>query len=192
MRILMLIRAKNGFHQLHIHFVALQVFCWKDTMPEFATYHFLLKPGWKWKASKRTEIKWGSPVFPIDWKNQENERRRWFPRTRLLYQMAFLNSLAFWAGIPGMIERFSMKKFDEPFFDPKRIGKSGTKFLTLLSGKNLVPQWAVHLSRCPFAEFLAGNFLKLLNASRPSRTPKYSTEKAKDDVFNFLKEKKRV
>ena len=66
------IRGEEWLPSAPLHVLLYEAFGWKDTMPQFVHLPLLLKPTGKGKLSKRDGKKLGFPVFPMEWKDNED------------------------------------------------------------------------------------------------------------------------
>ena len=66
------IRGEEWLPSAPLHVLLYEAFGWKDTMPYFVHLPLLLKPTGKGKLSKRDGKKLGFPVFPMEWKDNED------------------------------------------------------------------------------------------------------------------------
>jgi len=168
--------------QLHFHVFALQVF-WAGKTPclNFCTsLPLLLKPDGMESFPSRTEIKLGFPVFPIEFgKIKKMERLRCF-RDKVLYQIAFLNFLAFLAN-PGHWSRdFLNGRIDRSIFqfetelgsqEPQVLGKKPifgafkAKWFTMSSTSTIVP---LRFGRLPYADAAAAG-LSSINGKKKKK-----------------------
>ncbi len=125
MKITHVIRGEEWLSSTAHHVLMYQFLGWDA--PIFAHLPLILKPTGKGKLSKRDGAKFGFPVFPMDWKQSEEEVYIGFKEVGFLPD-ALLNFLAFLGWNPGddrelltvneLIEAFSIDK----------IVKSGAKF----------------------------------------------------------------
>ena len=126
MEISHVIRGEEWLSSTPHHVLMYQAFGWEDGMPEFAHLPLILKPTGKGKLSKRDGAKFGFPVFPLDWQD-EQETVPGFRETGFL-PGALINFLAFLGWNPGTEQEI----FDEQglieAFDIERIIKSGARF----------------------------------------------------------------
>ncbi len=96
------------------------------TPPQFAHLPLILKPEGNGKLSKRDGAKLGFPVFPIEWK-EENETHLGF-RELGYYPMAMNNFLAQLGWTPKSEEELlSMEELIEQF-DLEKVHKAGARF----------------------------------------------------------------
>jgi glutamyl-tRNA synthetase len=87
----------------------------------------ILKPDGKGKLSKRDGDQLGFPVFPLNWKSQENEIYPGY-REQGYLPGAFINMLAFLGWNPGTEqELFDLHELTDSF-SLERVNKSGARF----------------------------------------------------------------
>ncbi|TAF64444.1 MAG: glutamate--tRNA ligase [Cytophagales bacterium] len=132
MKITHVIRGEEWLPSAPLHVLLYQYLGWENVMPRFAHLPLLLNPDGKGKLSKRKAKEYGFPVFPLEWKEiDENSKEEiWLPgyKEQGYLPEALLNFLALlgWSpgtnqeifGIDEMIENFSLE----------RINKAGVKF----------------------------------------------------------------
>jgi glutamyl-tRNA synthetase len=122
------IRGEEWLPSAPLHVLLYKYLGWKDKMPEFAHLPLILKPDGNGKLSKRDGDRLGFPVFPIEWKNPENNEISSGYRESGYSPHAFINMLAFLGWNPGTPkEIFSMDELINEF-SLKRVGKAGAKF----------------------------------------------------------------
>lgn len=126
MKISHVIRGEEWLPSLALHVLLYKAFDWKA--PEFAHLPLLLKPVGKGKLSKRDGDKFGFPVFPLEYTNEQtNEVSRGY-REDGYFPEAFINMLAFLGWNPGTEqELFSLEELVAAF-SLERVSKSGAKF----------------------------------------------------------------
>lgn len=125
MRISHVIRGEEWLSSTPHHVYLYRAFGWADGMPVFVHLPLILKPSGKGKLSKRDGAKFGFPVFPLNWVNEEVYDG--FRETGFL-PGAVINFLALLGWHPeDDREMFSLKELSEAFEIP-RISKSGAKF----------------------------------------------------------------
>jgi glutamyl-tRNA synthetase len=66
------IRGEEWLPSAPLHVLLYEAFGWKESMPDFVHLPLLLKPTGKGKLSKRDGKKLGFPVFPMEWKDNED------------------------------------------------------------------------------------------------------------------------
>lgn len=127
MEITHVIRGEEWLPSLPLHIMLYKAFGWEDTMPQFAHLPLILKPTGKGKLSKRDGDALGFPVFPLEWKNSDDEIFSGYREWGYLPE-AFVNMLALLGWNPGTEqEKFSVEELIKEFsFD--KINKSGARF----------------------------------------------------------------
>jgi glutamyl-tRNA synthetase len=125
MEITHVIRGEEWLSSTAHHVLMYRFFDW--TPPTFAHLPLILKPSGQGKLSKRDGAKFGFPVFPMDWNQEDEETFPGFKEQGFL-PAALLNFLAFLGWNPGDDrEMMSLEELIEAF-DVDRIVKSGAKF----------------------------------------------------------------
>ena len=126
MKISHVIRGEEWLPSLPLHIALYNAFDW--SVPKFAHLPLILKPIGKGKLSKRDGEKLGFPVFPLEYKNEQNsEIARGYKEDGYLPE-AFINMLALLGWNPGTEqELFSLEELTE-LFSIDRVSKSGAKF----------------------------------------------------------------
>lgn len=125
MKISHVIRGEEWLPSLPLHYLLYRAFGWET--PEFAHLPLILKPSGNGKLSKRDGDKLGFPVFPLEWKNAEEETSSGYREDGYLPE-AVINMLAFLGWNPGTEqELFSLEELIENF-DLKKVNKAGAKF----------------------------------------------------------------
>ena len=128
MNISHVIRGEEWLPSAPLHVLLYKYLGWEDKMPEFAHLPLILKPDGNGKLSKRDGDRLGFPVFPIEWKNPQNNEISLGYRESGYYPDAFVNMLAFLGWNPGNPkEIFSMEELVDEF-TLQRVGKAGAKF----------------------------------------------------------------
>lgn len=126
MKITHVIRGEEWLPSAPLHVLLYKYLGWENEMPRFAHLPLILKADGNGKLSKRDAEKHGFPVFPLQWKNGDEELEGF--REAGYLPDALLNFLAFLGWNPGtQQEIFSRDELIEAF-SIERIGKSGTKF----------------------------------------------------------------
>ncbi|WP_457615985.1 glutamate--tRNA ligase [Lutibacter sp.] len=126
MKITHVIRGEEWLPSLPLHIALYQAFGWD--IPEFAHLPLILKPVGKGKLSKRDGDKLGFPVFPLEYKNEENNEISRGYKEDGYFPEAFINMLALLGWNPGTEqELFSLEELIQAF-DLSRVSKSGAKF----------------------------------------------------------------
>lgn len=125
MEITHVIRGEEWLSSTAHHVLMYQYFGWEA--PTFAHLPLILKPTGKGKLSKRDGAKFGFPVFPLEWKQNEEETYAGFREDGYLPE-AVINFLALLGWNDGTDEEmFSLEELIK-VFDPRRIVKSGARF----------------------------------------------------------------
>jgi len=128
MKISHVIRGEEWLPSAPLHVLLYKYLGWEEKMPEFAHLPLILKPEGNGKLSKRDGDRLGFPVFPVEWKNPENDEISSGYRESGYTPEAFINMLAFLGWNPGTSkEIFSMDELIDEF-SLNRVGKSGAKF----------------------------------------------------------------
>ena len=128
MKISHVIRGEEWLPSTPIHILLYQFFGWENEMPQFAHLPLLLRPDGNGKLSKRDGDRLGFPVFPLDWKNPNNEETASGYREKGFFPQPFINMLALLGWNPGdNQEIFTMEELIQSF-SLERIGKAGAKF----------------------------------------------------------------
>lgn len=124
MRISHIVRGEEWLSSTPLHVYLYRFLGWEAEMPIYAHLPLILRPDGKGKLSKRDGAKFGFPVFPLDWKEQEIEG---FDGWGFLPE-AVLNFLAFlgWTA-PDDKEICSMEELIASF-SLKQVHKSGARF----------------------------------------------------------------
>lgn len=128
MKISHVIRGEEWLPSAPLHVLLYQYLGWSDSMPKFAHLPLLLKPDGNGKLSKRDAQKHGFPIFPLEWKlNDEDAGLKGFREEGYLKD-AFVNFLALLGWNPGTEEEiFSMDQLINQF-SLERVSKAGAKF----------------------------------------------------------------
>ncbi|MDC0584799.1 glutamate--tRNA ligase [Bacteroidales bacterium] len=127
MKISHVIRGEEWLPSLPLHVLLYEALGWTKEAPEFAHLPLILKPTGKGKLSKRDGDKGGFPVFPLEWKNKEEEISSGY-REEGYFSDSFINMLAFLGWNPGTEQEvFSMDELIEAF-SLERVGKAGARF----------------------------------------------------------------
>lgn len=128
MEITHVIRGEEWLPSTALHVLLYRAFGWEDTMPAFAHLPLLLNPNGKGKLSKRDGAKFGFPVFPLRWEDQEKGEVAAGFREDGYLPAALVNFIAFLGWNPGTEQEiFSLEELVEAF-DLARINKSGARF----------------------------------------------------------------
>ena len=126
MRITHVIRGEEWLSSTGHHVLLYRAFGWEGEMPAFAHLPLILKPTGKGKLSKRDGAKFGFPVFPMLWKDAEED----YPGFRDMGFLpeAVINFLALLGWNPGTEqELFSLGELVEAF-GLDRVAKAGARF----------------------------------------------------------------
>ena len=176
------IRGEEWLPSLALHYLLYDAFGWKK--PEFAHLPLLLKPSGKGKLSKRDGDKLGFPVFPLAWKDPENERISQGYREAGYFPEALLNFLALLGWNPGTEQEiFDLEALTEAFhleqvhksgarFDPEKLKWFNHKYLQTKSDEALAVAFTPVLQK------------NMPEASAEEYSPEYLTE-----VISLLKER---
>ena len=130
MKISHVIRGKEWLPSTPLHVLLYQYLGWEDTMPQFAHLPLLLKPSGQGKLSKRDGIKFGFPVFPLEWMDEEKgkEVRILGFKNEGYLPEALLNFISLLGWNPGTEqELFSLEDLVH-IFSLDRVGKNDPVF----------------------------------------------------------------
>jgi glutamyl-tRNA synthetase len=128
MKITHVIRGEEWLSSTAHHVLLYEAFGWQDSMPEFAHLPLILKPNGKGKLSKRDGQKFGFPVFPLPWLDDDPDESFEGFKSVGFHPAALLNFLAFLGWSPGTEQEiFSLDELIEAF-TIEHIGKSGARF----------------------------------------------------------------
>jgi glutamyl-tRNA synthetase len=124
MEITHVIRGEEWLSSTAHHVLLYDAFGW--TSPKFAHLPLILKPSGQGKLSKRDGAKFGFPVFPLDWNDEEES----FPGFREdgMLPIALLNFLALLGWSPGDDKEILSLDEMTQLFTLDRIVKSGARF----------------------------------------------------------------
>jgi len=126
MEITHVIRGEEWLPSTPLHVLLYKSFEWEK--PIFAHLPLILNPNGKGKLSKRNGDKFGFPVFPIDWNNEEkNETFMGFRELGFLPE-GFLNMLVFLGWNPGTEQEIFTKEELIEAFSLEKVSKSGASF----------------------------------------------------------------
>jgi glutamyl-tRNA synthetase len=118
------IRGEEWLPSMPLHVLLYRAFGWEA--PEFAHLPLILKPIGNGKLSKRDGDKMGFPVFPLEWKTEENVSSGY--REKGFFPEAVVNFLALLGWNDGTEkELFSLEELVQNF-DLNRVHKAGAKF----------------------------------------------------------------
>lgn len=127
MKITHVIRGEEWLPSLALHVLLYRAFGWDA--PQFAHLPLIMKPQGKGKLSKRDGDKMGFPVFPLQWKDKDNNISSGYREEGYLPE-AVINMLAFlgWNEGEGSEKEFySLNELTEAF-SIEHVSKSGAKF----------------------------------------------------------------
>ncbi|MDO5607446.1 MAG: glutamate--tRNA ligase [Capnocytophaga sp.] len=125
MEISHVIRGEEWLPSLPLHLLLYRAFGWEA--PQFAHLPLILKPIGNGKLSKRDGQKFGFPVFPLDWKNDEGGVLKGFKGDGY-FPDALVNFLALLGWNPGTDrEIFTLDELVQ-LFDLERVHKAGARF----------------------------------------------------------------
>lgn len=128
MKISHVIRGEEWLSSTAHHVLLYDAFGWQDVMPSFAHLPLILKPTGKGKLSKRDGQKFGFPVFPLPWEDDDPSESFAGFKSMGFDPGAMLNFLAFLGWNPGTEQEiFSLPELVEAF-SLEQIGKSGARF----------------------------------------------------------------
>ncbi|MCB0685438.1 MAG: glutamate--tRNA ligase [Saprospiraceae bacterium] len=128
MKITHVIRGEEWLSSTAHHVLLYEAFGWLDTMPEFSHLPLILKPTGKGKLSKRDGQKFGFPVFPLAWIDDNPEESFEGFKSVGFHPAALVNFLAFLGWNPGTEQEvFNLEQLIAAF-TLDNIGKSGARF----------------------------------------------------------------
>jgi glutamyl-tRNA synthetase len=126
MKISHVIRGEEWLPSAPLHVLLYKSLGWENDMPQFAHLPLLLKPDGNGKLSKRDADQMGFPIFPLTWKERDEEAVGY--REAGYLPEALINFLAFLGWNPGTEQEiFSMDELVKAF-SIERIGKAGARF----------------------------------------------------------------
>ena len=126
MKISHVIRGEEWLPSAPLHILLYQYLGWETETPNFAHLPLILRPDGQGKLSKRDGDKYGFPVFPISW-DQNDKNFRGYKEFGFSPD-AFNNMLALLGWNPGNNnEIFNMNELIENF-SLGRVNKAGAKF----------------------------------------------------------------
>ncbi|MFY8035306.1 MAG: glutamate--tRNA ligase [Flexibacteraceae bacterium] len=128
MEITHVIRGEEWLPSAPTHVLLYRYLGWEETMPRFAHLPLLLKPDGNGKLSKRDGENGGYPVFPLEWKEQEEGRTIMGFREEGYLPEALMNFLVLLGWSPGDNRELFTKEELIQQFSLERIGQAGTKF----------------------------------------------------------------
>lgn len=126
MEISHVIRGEEWLPSLGLHFLLYEAMGWEK--PEFAHLSLILKPEGKGKLSKRDGDKFGFPVFPLDFKDQETGVISKGYRESGYFPEAFLNMVALLGWSPANDRELLTLEEMIQEFDLHKVHKAGARF----------------------------------------------------------------
>lgn len=128
MEISHVIRGEEWLPSAPLHILLYRYLGWEGSRPNFAHLPLLLKPDGNGKLSKRDGDRLGFPVFPMQWKNPENDEVSSGYKQKGYFPEAFVNMLAFLGWNPGTEQEiFSLEELTSNF-SLERVNKAGAKY----------------------------------------------------------------
>ncbi|HLW63511.1 MAG TPA: glutamate--tRNA ligase, partial [Flavobacterium sp.] len=119
------IRGEEWLPSLPLHYLLYRSFGWET--PEFAHLPLILKPVGNGKLSKRDGDKLGFPVFPLEWKAEDETVSSGY-REQGYFPEAVVNFLALLGWNEGTEQEiYSLEELTK-VFDLSRVNKAGAKF----------------------------------------------------------------
>ena len=126
MEISHVIRGEEWLPSLPLHIMLYDVFGWEK--PEFAHLPLILNPDGKGKLSKRNALKYGFPVFPLEWFDKENDIKYKGFKESGYFKESLINFLSFMGWNPGNdIELLSIGELIKQF-SLNDVSKAGIRF----------------------------------------------------------------
>ena len=127
MKITHVIRGEEWLPSLALHVLLYRSLGWDA--PKFAHLPLIMKPQGKGKLSKRDGDKMGFPVFPLQWKDKDNNISAGYREDGYLPE-AVINMLAFlgWNEGEGSEKQFYTLEELVEAFSLEHVSKSGAKF----------------------------------------------------------------
>ncbi|NDI98515.1 glutamate--tRNA ligase [Flavobacterium sp. LaA7.5] len=119
------IRGEEWLPSLPLHVLLYRAFGWEA--PEFAHLPLILKPVGNGKLSKRDGDKFGFPVFPLQWNNEDDTSSMGYREEGYLPQ-AVVNYLALLGWSPGNDQEFFSIEELVRLFELEKVHKAGAKF----------------------------------------------------------------
>jgi glutamyl-tRNA synthetase len=127
MKISHVIRGEEWLPSAPLHVLLYKFLGWEKEMPQFAHLPLLLKPDGNGKLSKRDALKFGFPIFPMNWTDEKGDISTGYKEAGYLPD-ALINFLALLGWNPGTEkELFSMEELIKEF-SLERINKAGARF----------------------------------------------------------------
>lgn len=128
MKISHVIRGEEWLPSAPLHVLLYRFLGWESDMPQFAHLPLLLKPDGNGKLSKRDAVRFGFPIFPLNWKDDASGELSVGFREAGYLPEALINFLALLGWNPGNDrELFTMDELVEAF-SLERINKAGARF----------------------------------------------------------------
>lgn len=128
MKISHVIRGEEWLPSAPLHVLLYRFLGWEQDMPQFAHLPLLLKPDGNGKLSKRDAVKFGFPIFPQTWTDEQNGEVSIGYREAGYLPEALINFLALLGWNPGTEkELFTMDELIREF-SLERINKAGARF----------------------------------------------------------------
>lgn len=128
MNISHVIRGEEWLPSAPLHVLLYRFLGWEEKMPQFAHLPLLLKPDGNGKLSKRDAVKFGFPIFPQTWTEEQTGEVSVGYREAGYLPEALINFLALLGWNPGTEkELFSMDELIREF-SLERINKAGARF----------------------------------------------------------------
>jgi glutamyl-tRNA synthetase len=121
------VRGEEWLSSTPTHVLLYQAFGWQDTMPKFAHLSLMLGPDGS-KLSKRNALKFGIPIFPFNWLDEESGKI-WEGYKDLGYlPEALVNYIALLGWNPGIEEEFMSMEEMTRRFSLERCHHAGARF----------------------------------------------------------------
>lgn len=126
MKITHVIRGEEWLPSMSLHILLYEAMGWQA--PEFAHLSLILKPEGKGKLSKRDGAKFGFPVFPMDFYDQDSEVTYKGYKEEGYFPAAFINMVALLGWTPkDDREILSMQEMISEF-ELEKVHKAGARF----------------------------------------------------------------
>ncbi len=126
MEISHVIRGEEWLPSLGLHYLLYEAMNWEK--PEFAHLSLILKPEGKGKLSKRDGDKFGFPVFPLNFKDQETGNISKGFREEGYLPEAFINMVALLGWSPANDREILTLEEMSKEFDLHKVHKAGARF----------------------------------------------------------------